>query len=411
MKATQTLAIYETSLEILRMTFRLTPITDSPASGSDWVWAPYVPAGALTILEGDPGTNKSTLIYDLAARLSSGRPMPDSSVPSVPGDVWLISPEDTAARIRKTLESSGANLEKIHVLDSHSATGPHFPTDIASFEAAVRQNPPRLVSLDPLSECLEGNTTSERAIRAALSPLCSMAAKYKFALMGVRHLTKTCTRNPLYRGGGSIALIALARSSLLVMEDPFQAGQRVLVQVKSSMGSPAFVLGFRPVELAGGLSVNWLGRMGYTADQLFAAQRETEAKAVEEALYVLYSLLGDGPILAKEAYQLGRESGVSQRTLRRAKELLGVRSIRRGFGRGSQFFWKLPEKNELLQRLHELDLDLLMGKLLTGDDDTPNANVPHEDLSDPMEDSPRQARHDIDGDDEEDDPDPANWWK
>ena len=42
-------------------------------SDTQWLWNDRIPFGAVTTLEGDPGTNKSTLAYYLAAGLTVGR--------------------------------------------------------------------------------------------------------------------------------------------------------------------------------------------------------------------------------------------------------------------------------------------------------------------------------------------------
>jgi putative DNA primase/helicase len=42
----------------------------------EWLWEGRIPLGKLTIIDGDPGTGKSALTTDLAARVSTGREMP-----------------------------------------------------------------------------------------------------------------------------------------------------------------------------------------------------------------------------------------------------------------------------------------------------------------------------------------------
>ena len=41
-----------------------------------WLWQSWLPVGKLVLLEGDPGCGKSSIAIDLAARLTSGSPMP-----------------------------------------------------------------------------------------------------------------------------------------------------------------------------------------------------------------------------------------------------------------------------------------------------------------------------------------------
>ena len=33
----------------------------------EWIWYPYIPCGKITMLQGDPGEGKSTLIIHIAA--------------------------------------------------------------------------------------------------------------------------------------------------------------------------------------------------------------------------------------------------------------------------------------------------------------------------------------------------------
>ena len=42
----------------------------------EWLWYPYIPYGKITIIEGDPGEGKTTLVLMLAAALSRGLPLP-----------------------------------------------------------------------------------------------------------------------------------------------------------------------------------------------------------------------------------------------------------------------------------------------------------------------------------------------
>jgi hypothetical protein len=43
----------------------------------EWRWKRRIPKGKVTAWDGDLGTGKSLSLYDLAARITSGKPMPD----------------------------------------------------------------------------------------------------------------------------------------------------------------------------------------------------------------------------------------------------------------------------------------------------------------------------------------------
>ena len=57
------------------------------------------PCWGLTILDGDPSVNKSSLLLDLAARVSTGRKMPDGTG-GKKGGVLLLLAEDS---LKKTV--------------------------------------------------------------------------------------------------------------------------------------------------------------------------------------------------------------------------------------------------------------------------------------------------------------------
>jgi archaellum biogenesis ATPase FlaH len=42
----------------------------------EWLWEGRIPLAKLTVIDGDPGTGKSAVTIDLAARVSTGRDMP-----------------------------------------------------------------------------------------------------------------------------------------------------------------------------------------------------------------------------------------------------------------------------------------------------------------------------------------------
>jgi putative DNA primase/helicase len=53
-----------------------TLLSDVVEESVEWLWEGRIPLGKITVIDGDPGTGKSTLTIDLAARVSTGRDMP-----------------------------------------------------------------------------------------------------------------------------------------------------------------------------------------------------------------------------------------------------------------------------------------------------------------------------------------------
>ncbi len=59
---------------------KLINMADVEATEVKWLWYPYIPYGKITIIQGDPGEGKTTLILNLAAMLSKGDKLPESEI-------------------------------------------------------------------------------------------------------------------------------------------------------------------------------------------------------------------------------------------------------------------------------------------------------------------------------------------
>ncbi|PYT27616.1 MAG: hypothetical protein DMG58_20010 [Acidobacteria bacterium] len=82
----------------------------------EWLWDGRIPLGKITILDGDPGLGKSALTLDIAARITTGSPMPDGS-PGVDGGVVVLNAEDDEAdTIVPRLMAMNADLTRVRLL-------------------------------------------------------------------------------------------------------------------------------------------------------------------------------------------------------------------------------------------------------------------------------------------------------
>jgi len=335
------------------MALSVTNVASVSRAEVTWLWPGYIPRGALTIIEGDPGSMKTTLTIDLAARITTGGALPQCEDRVEPGNVLLIQDEDLPAATRAKLESAGADLSNVEIYDRTNAASAPFtlPNDVNDLDTHIRERSAQLVVVDPITPFITGSMNSEQAIRRALNPLASVAARTGATILLVRHLTKGGSGAALYRGIGSIGLIALARAALLVARDPGDAERRVLAVTKSSLGAIPSSLAFRMEDNGSGPQVEWLGESQYTAEQLSRTTHSTDQPVLDEAVYLLFSLLGRGPLPARRAIDNAAAEGVSRRTLQRAKAILGVCSRRHGFGPGSRFDWELDEDNPRVRQL------------------------------------------------------------
>ena len=322
-------------------------LSDVEAERVDWLWRGRIPKGKLTLIDGDPGLGKSALVVDCAARKSVGRHWPDGA-PCEVGGVVICSAEDGLAdTIRPRLDAAGGDPEKVLALGTLMEDGNErlisIPEDIPTIERGMERVDAAAVFIDPLMAFLSGrhNAHKDQDVRRALAPLAGLAERTGSAVAVVRHLNKASGGNPLYRGGGSIGIVGAARSALLVAKHPEDEGRRVLAPLKSNLAQPASSLAFSLTEADNGaVRVEWLGETTYTADALLSAPIDPEERsALGEAKEFLREALKDAPLWSNAVKKEAREAGISEMTLRRAKEMLAVRSDKEADGSWS---WRLP---------------------------------------------------------------------
>src|SRR5215218_9466989 len=139
-------------------TVRLSDIAPEPLR---WLWPGRIPAGKITLLEGDPGLGKSTLLCELAARISRGEPLPGADTsPTTPRGVLLFSAEDDPYdTIRPRIDAAGGDPQRIVAfiaVPDGSDTGRPFalPRDLPILEALIAKVDAALVVFDQLVDYL-----------------------------------------------------------------------------------------------------------------------------------------------------------------------------------------------------------------------------------------------------------------
>jgi RecA-family ATPase len=294
--------------------------------------------GELNLLDGDPGTNKSSVTLDIAARLSTGRAMPDGTKNDQAGVLLLVAEDSLGKTVRPRLEAAGADLRRIAVLDEGVTL-----EKLTVIEEATRRIHARLVVIDPIMAFLTRHAHFDQSVRQALMPLKELAERTTAAVVLVRHLNKSGGRHSLYRGSGSIGIIAAARSALLAANDPKDPNMRVLCHVKNNLGPLIPSLRYEPVEAENGtLVIEWRGECDYRPEDLLAPPKDTKGR-LDEARRFLLDILESGAVEQKTVKAKAAEIDLAWRTVERAKEMLGVISQRKGWGPGSKCLWQLPE--------------------------------------------------------------------
>jgi hypothetical protein len=341
-----------------RPELRLVNLADVPVEEVHWLWPGRIPFGKLTILDGDPGLGKSSVTLDIAARLTRGQPMPAAPAESAldPANVVLLTAEDGLGdTIRPRLEAAGACLDKVVALQGFGKAEEllfpiSLPMDVATIARVVATHQAKLILIDPLMAYLDDNVQAhnDQSVRRALLPLTQLAEKSGAAVLVVRHLNKQPSKNVTYRGGGSIGIIGVARSGLIVCKDPDAPKRRLLGVSKCNLCQPPGALRYEVIAEGKTSRVVWHGESDADIEKLFARQDKPERKSSKKAAEFLKARLAQGPVSVTELNAEAAEQKISQASLRRAKDRLGIASqfIPAKDGHGGTWAWFLPAPPE-----------------------------------------------------------------
>ena len=303
-----------------------------------FLWKPYIAFGKITIIQGDPGDGKTTMMLAIAASVTRGDCIADCNDPVIPSDVIFQTAEDGLAdTIRPRLEQLGADCSRIHVIDEGEQSLSLIDERI---EAAIRKTNAKLLILDPMQAYLCGaDMHSVNGIRPLMKKLASFAAVTGAAIVLIGHLNKKGSKSA-YRGLGSIDIIAAARSVLTVGRLDLDDNMRAFVQTKSNLapvGNP------QAFELTSTGGFCWLGDCEISVDELLSGKKEDKTNSqLGVAKSFITGLLQKGEISASHIFRQGAEIGLSQITLKRAKSELNISSVKRG----CEWFWTNKEAQE-----------------------------------------------------------------
>jgi hypothetical protein len=343
-----------------RRPLRFRSAADIEPQRIDWLWQPYLPLGELTLLDGDPGVGKSTLTVAIAAALVRGDALPGAERPAVfasDATVLITSAEDDAEKIIRprldVLRLTQEQLARIRI--EEQPFNLEEPGHRLELEAAIRDHRAAFLIVDPLVAYLgETDTNTDARVRVVLGPLSKIAQATGCTVLGLRHLTKTSRDRALYRGGGSIGFAAAARSVLLAGRDPDREHGYALTHLKTNYGRFGPTLGYEVTAVKVPTlgkdqergRITWTGeRTDLSANRMLAPEDEQEpAGETQRAQAFLERTLANGPVLVKTVKEGAEAENINPRTLRRAKDGLGVESVqhRDAKGRTSSWAWRLP---------------------------------------------------------------------
>ena len=289
-----------------------------PIEEVTWLLKPFIPYGKITIIQGDPGEGKTTLVLQIIAALTTGRPIWDGLPEMEPIHVIYQTAEDGLSdTIKPRLVAAGADCARVLVIDDSEKA---LTLDDDRLEQALEQTGARLVVLDPIQGYIGSGVDMHRAneIRPLMHRLAKLAEKYSCAVILIGHMNKNSGDKSSYRGLGSIDIMAAVRSLLFIGKVKKDPTTRVLIHEKSSLAPPGETMAFKLGDEEG---FRWVGAYEISADDLLDGKegKPTETK-LQRGTKLIYELLADGnAVTIRELDEKAKAQGISQRTMREAR--------------------------------------------------------------------------------------------
>ena len=319
---------------------KLIHMNEVEATTIDWLWYPYIPFGKITVIQGDPGDGKTTVVLAIAAALTTGAALPESKTAAEPMSVIFQTAEDGLGdTVKPRLVQSGADCERVIVIDESEK---ELSLSDVRIEQAIELTGAKLFILDPLQAYIGADVDMHRAneIRPVLKRISSVAEKTGCAVVVIGHLNKGANKSQ-YRGLGSIDIQAAARSVLTVGRVKGKPYTRAIVQGKNNLAPEGAAIGF---ELDPATGFRWIGTLPITIDELLSGVMPERDTTYDRAVDFLKAELADGEKPAAFLFEKAASKEIQERTLRSAKQALAIPS----FKRDKKWFWgALPQqKNE-----------------------------------------------------------------
>ena len=302
----------------------------------EWLWYPYIPKGMVTIVQGDPKCGKTTMLIDIISRITNGYYKPLSIEKFDVGSVLLQNNDDQLSVLRERLDKKKTNIDKVILVDENESK--LYFDDLNRLINTIEKERPCLLVFDPIQAFMgDTNINSQVEVRNSLKPLKDIAEKYNCAIVLVQHLKKGFETKAIYKGAGSIDFVGFARSTIMIMKEPSDKDERLLLHTSSNVAKEGHCLSYRLTDNG----VEWLEDKGdIDADLLVNEGADTKLEYAKN--FIIGCLSTNNKVAGSEWDNLMKVGGFKSRTFNSARSILSKNNIIESFkGEDRKTYWRL----------------------------------------------------------------------
>ena len=290
----------------------------------DWLWKPFIPYSKVTIIEGDGGDGKTTMILTIAAMLSQGIQPPalmrGHLQPSNSCDpittFYLTNEDEVADSSLKRFVRAGGDPTRF----AYSGELEHHMTiNEEELREVISQTHAQLIIIDPFQAFLpEGtNLGSITRMRGIFTILGNVAKSTGAAIVLVGHLNKSEGSKDIHRGFGSADIAASVRSILMVEMDKKDRENRWVRTIKSNFDESDYT----PVRLV----LDDDRRLSFVEYEEDNDEEPAQTSKTKRAMEILEEMLEqNGQAAVSEIHAVMADEGIGDKTAQRARRRLGA---------------------------------------------------------------------------------------
>lgn len=324
-----------------------------------WLYCPYVPRGKLTLCAAYPGTGKTYLLCYMAACVSTGRSffnlIPFGNEPEKV--IYLTAEDGIGDTIKKRLRICGADMKNIYTVTENKS---QLLFNSPEIEEYMKDAKPALMIFDPFQAYIGSDVdmNAPNKTREQMGHIVELAQKYDVAVVIICHFNKNGKGDAITRILGSTDIMGSCRSYIALGNVPGEDDTKFMSHEKSSLEKKGKKILFEIDPDRGGIvymGENLLSMDDYTA--IRNKRRAKAAPAIEGAKEFLVNNMPEGRRLAQELMNLAKANRISDASLQRAKQELGIISQKTN-SFPSRAIWVLPghEEREPETKQEELSL-------------------------------------------------------
>jgi len=309
---------------------------DVQATPFDFVIPNLAAIGKFSILAGDGGAGKGSVMINAASRLNNGDLWFDGKTRLNQCSVaWASHEEEIAEELRPRAEVAGnMNLHKLVKLNIECA----FSDEHIIRACCEEIDDLKLIVLDPIQDFIGNININDGAqVRNAIREINRIAHDYKVAIVGLHHLNKGNAGSARSKFLGSQAFISFPRFAWMVAQDATNEDIRYLKQIKGNVNkienAMVFSIEGKLLRVAG-QSISYPVALfdGQTSDidldECFI--KEQPAGKLDDAKDFIFSNLSESVAMRTTEWEkLYTNAGISKRTMRRAEKELAVKKSKR----------------------------------------------------------------------------------